>query len=42
MVVDEVGYDVIRDQLEARLQAGEAPDLARVTNLGGLNPSTLT
>ena len=38
VVVDEVGYDVIRDQLEARLQAGEAPDLARVTNLGGLNP----
>ena len=38
VVVDKVGYDVIRDQLEARLQAGEGPDVARVTNLGGLNP----
>lgn len=33
-----VGYDIIRDQLETQLQAGTGPDLARVTNLGGLQP----
>ena len=33
-----VGYDIVRDQLESQLQAGTGPDLARVTNLGGLNP----
>lgn len=33
-----VGYDVIRDQLENQLQTDAAPDVARVTNLGGLNP----
>lgn len=33
-----VGYDIIRDQLESQLQAGTGPDIARVTNLGGLNP----
>ncbi|MEM6309491.1 MAG: extracellular solute-binding protein [Pseudomonadota bacterium] len=32
-----VGYEVVRDQLENQLQTGSAPDLARVTNLGGLN-----
>ncbi len=32
-----VGYDIIRDQLENQLQTDAAPDLARVTNLGGLN-----
>ncbi|MDP6166892.1 MAG: extracellular solute-binding protein [Gammaproteobacteria bacterium] len=32
-----VGYDVIRDQLENQLQTDSAPDVARVTNLGGLN-----
>ncbi|GLQ36340.1 sugar ABC transporter substrate-binding protein [Amylibacter marinus] len=35
--IDTVGYDVIRDQLENQLQTGSAPDVARVTNLGGLN-----
>lgn len=35
--MDVVGYDVIRDQLENQLQTGAAPDVARVTNLGGLN-----
>ncbi|MBX2885749.1 MAG: extracellular solute-binding protein [Granulosicoccus sp.] len=33
-----VGYDIIRDGLESQLQAGTGPDIARVTNLGGLNP----
>lgn len=37
VTVDKVGFAVIREQLETRLQAGEAPDMARVTNLGGLN-----
>jgi len=32
-----VGYDVVRDQLENQLEAGAAPDVARITNLGGLN-----
>ncbi len=36
--VNTVGYDIIRDQLENQLAAGDAPDVARVTNLGGLNP----
>lgn len=35
--VDKVGFAVIREQLETRLAAGEGPDMARVTNLGGLN-----
>ena len=32
-----VGYDIIRDQLESQLEAGTSVDVARVTNLGGLN-----
>lgn len=35
--IETVGYDVIRDQLENQLQTDAAPDVARVTNLGGLN-----
>ncbi|MEM7241070.1 MAG: extracellular solute-binding protein [Pseudomonadota bacterium] len=37
VVVETVGYDIIRDQLENQLQTDAAPDVARVTNLGGLN-----
>ena len=37
VAMDIVGYDVIRDQLENQLQTDAAPDVARVTNLGGLN-----
>ncbi len=33
-----VGYDVIREQLPVQLEAGSGPDLALVTDLGGLNP----
>jgi alpha-1,4-digalacturonate transport system substrate-binding protein len=33
-----VGYDVIREQLPIQLEAGTGPDLAFVTNLGGLQP----
>lgn len=37
VAIDKVGYSIIREQLETRLEAGEGPDMARVTNLGGLN-----
>ena len=37
VTVETVGYDIIRDQFENQLQTDAAPDLARVTNLGGLN-----
>jgi len=37
VVTEIVGYDIIRDQLENQLQTDAAPDLARVTNLGGFN-----
>jgi alpha-1,4-digalacturonate transport system substrate-binding protein len=33
-----VGFEVIRDQLENQLQTDAAPDVARITNTGGLNP----
>lgn len=33
-----VGYEVVRDQLAIQLEAGSGPDLAFVSNLGGLNP----
>jgi len=33
-----VGYNVIREQLAGQLEAKIGPDLAFVTNLGGLNP----
>ena len=35
--MNAVGYDIIREQLENQLQTDAAPDVARVTNLGGLN-----
>jgi len=37
VVLDEVAYQVILDNLPIQLEAGEGPDLARVTNLGGLS-----
>jgi len=37
VVTETVGYDIIRDQFENQLQTDAAPDLARVTNLGGFN-----
>lgn len=33
-----VGYNIIRDQLKGQLEAGVGPDMALVTDLGGLNP----
>jgi alpha-1,4-digalacturonate transport system substrate-binding protein len=38
ITLNVVGYDVIREQLPIQLEAGSGPDLAFVTNLGGLNP----
>ncbi len=40
--VNLVGYNVIREQLPKQVEAGTGPDLAFVTNLGGLNPIMLT
>jgi alpha-1,4-digalacturonate transport system substrate-binding protein len=37
VVLDEVAYNVILDNLPIQLEAGEGPDLARITNLGGLS-----
>ena len=34
VTIDTVGYEVIRDQLLNQAQAGNAPDIARVTNPG--------
>ena len=33
-----VGYNVIREQLPAQLEAGTGPDIGLITDLGGLNP----
>ncbi len=37
VVLDEVAYNNILENLPIQLAAGEGPDLARVTNLGGLS-----
>jgi len=38
IVLNTVGYNVIREQLPIQLEAGTGPDLAFVSDLGGLNP----
>lgn len=38
ITINLVGYEVIRDQLAAQLEAENGPDLALVTTLGALNP----
>lgn len=38
ITLNSVGYNVIREQLPVQLEAGTGPDLAFVTDLGGLNP----
>ena len=38
ITLNTVGYNVIREQLPVQLEAGTGPDLAFVTDLGGLNP----
>ncbi len=37
VMMDNVAYNTILENLPIQLQAGEGPDLARVTNLGGLS-----
>lgn len=37
VILDNVSYDTILETLPIQLEAGEGPDLARVTNLGGLS-----
>ena len=37
VVIDTVPYKAITEQLPVQLGAGEGPDIARVTDLGGLN-----
>ena len=37
VVVDVVPYKFVQEQLPVQLAAGEGPDIARVTNLGGLS-----
>ncbi len=41
VVLDNVAYAVIRDQLPVQLEAGQGPDLARVTTLKDLAPHWL-
>ncbi|MEO1664128.1 MAG: ABC transporter substrate-binding protein [Chloroflexota bacterium] len=41
VVIDTVAYNVILEQLPIQLQAGEGPDMARVTDLGGLSANYL-
>jgi len=38
VVLDNVAYNTILENLPVQLEAGEGPDLARVTQLGGLSP----
>ncbi len=38
VALDKVPYKAILESLPVQLAAGEGPDLARVTDLGGLNP----
>ncbi len=37
IVIDKVPYKAVLEQLPVQLAAGEGPDIARVTDLGGLN-----
>lgn len=37
VVIDKVPYKAVLEQLPVQLAAGEGPDVARVTDLGGLN-----
>lgn len=37
VIIDKVPYKAVTEQLPVQLAAGEGPDVARVTDLGGLN-----
>ena len=39
VMLDNVAYTVVRDQLPVQLEAGDGPDIARVTNLKAHEPA---
>ena len=39
VILDNVAYTVVQEQLPIQLQAGQGPDIARVTNLKEQAPS---
>jgi len=41
VILDEVAYKVVQEQLQIQLEAGEGPDIARVTNIKTLAPHWL-
>ena len=41
LILDEVAYKVVQEQLQIQLEAGEGPDIARVTNIKALAPHWL-
>lgn len=41
VILDEVAYKVVQEQLQIQLEAGEGPDIARVTNIKALAPHWL-
>jgi alpha-1,4-digalacturonate transport system substrate-binding protein len=41
VILDNVAFNVVRDQLPVQLEAGQGPDLARVTTLKDLSPHWL-
>lgn len=41
VILDNVSYSVVREQLPVQLEAGAGPDIARVTNLKALSPHWL-
>lgn len=41
LILDEVAYKVVQEQLQIQLEAGEGPDIARVTNIKTLAPHWL-
>ena len=42
VILDVVPYEAIQNTLPIQLAAGEGPDIARVTDLGGLNKYDIT
>ncbi|MFN4130221.1 MAG: extracellular solute-binding protein, partial [Paracoccaceae bacterium] len=41
VILDEVAYKVVQEQLQIQLEAGSGPDIARVTNIKTLAPHWL-
>ena len=40
VIIDNVAYSVVQEQLPVQLEAGHGPDIARVTNTQGAGAST--